>query len=465
MKRLRRVVPISLAAAFLFASPPATATVGAEGLPTPVIRNPGAPRYVVSLRGDSVGHSWRGKESITFTNLEADPLTTIWLRLWSNGVKGCRAQAIAIAKLRGGIAGGLSRSCTALPVHLESPLAQGATATISMRVTIDLPKRNDRFGYHGGLALAGTALPTLAIHDDLGWHLDPFVDLGESFYSVVGNYQVSLNVPIALRTPTTGVAVASQTNGARRVTTYVAHAVRDFEWAAGRLATVRRRSGRTEVVVSYRPRELTREAAKTALGYSVASLNAYSDAFGLFPYPEMDVVLTSFAAFGGMEYPTIIFTNPGKITISHELGHQYWYGIVGDDQFSSPWLDESFATWTSYLPFGGWKKCPSYHWPSDDARITNDMAYWDAHRSEYDTIYSGGGCLLANLADRFGLDRFVEILRGYAQDHWLGVASTQDFEAAIEAAAVADGLAFDPATYWDTWRVDRERGARVRIAP
>jgi aminopeptidase N len=167
----------------------------------------------------------------------------------------------------------------------------------------------------------------------------------------------------------------------------------------------------------------------------------------------MDVVLTGFAAFGGMEYPTIIFTNPGKITISHELGHQYWYGIVGDDQFSSPWLDESFATWTSYLPFGGWKKCPLYHWPSNDARITNDMDYWKAHPAEYDTIYSGGGCLLANLADRFGLDRFVMILRGYAQDHWLGVTRTEDFEAAIEAAAITDGLTFDPATYWDTWRV------------
>jgi hypothetical protein len=99
----------------------------------------------------------------------------------------------------------------------------------------------------GGLALLGTALPTLAIHDDLGWHLDPFVDLGESFYSIVGDYQVTLNVPSTLRTPTTGVAVASQTAGARRITTYVAHHVRDFEWAAGRLATVHGRSGGTEV--------------------------------------------------------------------------------------------------------------------------------------------------------------------------------------------------------------------------
>jgi peptidase M1-like protein len=457
MERLRHLLSISLLLAVLIPSPQpktTTATTNAAHRATALILNPGAPSYVVSLRGNSVGHVWRGRESITFTNLEAEPLTTIWLRLWSNGVKGCGARAIAVSNVDGGTAGDLSQRCTALPVDLDSPVAQGGNASIAMHVTIDLPKRNDRFGYHGGLALLGTALPTLAVHDDLGWHLDPFVDLGESFYSIVGDYQVTLNVRSELRTPTTGVAVASQVVGARRITTYVAHDVRDFEWAAGKLATVRGRSGGSQVVVSFRPNDLTSQAARTALAYSIMSLDTYSDGFGTFPYPEIDVVLTNFASFSGMEYPTIIFTNPGKITISHELGHQYWYGIVGDDQFSSPWLDESFATWTSYLPFNDWRKCASYHWPSNDARITNDMGYWMAHPSEYDTVYGGGGCMLADLADRFGLDRFVEILHDYAQDHWFGVSRTEDFRAAIEAAAVADGLEFDAATYWDHWRVD-----------
>ena len=127
---------------------------------------------------------------------------------------------------------------------------------------------------------------------------------------------------------------------------------------------------------------------------------------------------------------------------------------MGDDQFAAPWLDESFATWTQYLPFGGWKQCAGFNWPSDGARITNDMAYWLAHQGEYFTIYSGGGCLLANLAGLFGLDRFVEVLHDYVQAHWLGVTRTDELKAAIEAAALADGLAFDPATYWPLWRVD-----------
>jgi aminopeptidase N len=324
-----------------------------------------------------------------------------------------------------------------------------------MHVAIKVPSRNDRFGYHHGLALMGTALPTLAVLDDHGWHLDPFIDLGESFYSIVGSYDVTLDVPLGLHTPTTGFAVSSaRTPNGRRETTYEAHDVRDFEWAAGRLATVHAFVGGTRIVVSYLPQQVTLAAARTALGYAVRSMRTYGQDLGTFPYPEMDVVLTGFTAFGGMEYPTIIFTNRGKLTISHELAHQYFYGIVGDDQFAAPWLDESFATWLQYLPFGGWKHCDYYRWPSDSARITNDMAYWSTHLYEYDTIYSGGGCLLANLASRFGLQRFVGILREYAQAHWFGVTRTEDFKAAIETAATADDVTFDPTTYWPHWRVD-----------
>lgn len=420
-----------------------------------VVRTPGNPRYVVSLRSGGLGRTWRGTESVTFTNLAADPLSKIWLRLWSNGVLGCGFNAITVSNVTGGTAGGLSRNCTALPIELAVPLDQGERAAISMDLAIRLPARNDRFGYHGGLALLGTALPTLAVRDDLGWHLEPFINLGESFYSIVGDYEVTLDVPASLDTPTTGFAVSSaRTTSGRSETTYEAHDVRDFEWAAGRLAKVSARAGGTRVVVSYVPGSITLAAAREALGYAASSMRTFGRAFATFPYPEMDVVLTSFAAFGGMEYPTIIFTNRGRLTIAHELAHQYFYGIVGNDQFSAPWLDESFASWLQYLPFGGWRRCPWFRWPSGAARITNDMAYWAANPYQYGTVYEGGGCLLANLADRFGLSRFVGVLRGYARASWFGVTRTADFKAAIESAASADGLALDPATYWSHWRVD-----------
>lgn len=419
-----------------------------------IVRNPGNPEYVVSLRGDSTGRVWTGTEQITFTNLDSAPLSTIYLRLWSNGVLGCSANSIVVTGLSGGTTGPLALNCTELPVTLDTPLAPNGYATISMHIAIHVPVRNDRFGSFDGLSLVGTALPTLAVSDDLGWHLDPFIDLGESFYSIVGDYLVTLDVPKGLDTPTTGEAVAEKFLGDRRITIYQANSVRDFEWAAGRLQQLVTQLGQTRIVVSYRPGVVSKRKAQANLGYARRSMDTFSRSYGAFPYPEMDVVLTGFSSFGGMEYPTIVFTNPNRYTVSHELSHQWWYGVVGDNQFAAPWLDESFATWSQFLPYGGRRACKSYKWPSNTARITNDMAYWNDHPDEYGTVYRGGGCLLANLASQFGLDRFVQILRAYARTHWLGISTTADFKEAIDAAAAQYLPAFDPTSYWSTWRVD-----------
>jgi hypothetical protein len=444
--RTFRALPLLLIALLLVPAP-------ARAL-TPV-RNPGEPSYRVHLSTGPAGRVWTGAQRIAFTNVGATPLSRIFLRLWSNGVEGCGAHAIVVTHLEGGTPGSLAKRCTLLPVDLDGPLAAGARTSIRFQLRIDLPERNDRFGTHRGLSLLGTALPTLAVHDDAGWHRPPFVDLGESFYSIVGTYRVTLNVPRGLDTPATGTVAVQHRTAERRVTTYEAQDVRDFAWAAGHLEELRGHVGSTSVAVWYQRPGISRGRALHALHDARRSIAAFTQAFGALPYPEVDVVLTAFATFGGMEYPTIVFTNPDRFTVAHELAHQWWYGVVGDDEYSEPWLDESFATWSMYLPFDPWDSCPQgVSFPTAGARITNDMGYWHVHPYQYWVIYSGGGCMLADLASRFGLGRFVEVLRGYAQDHWLGVTRTADFRAAIEAAAVADGLTFDPPAYWAEWRVD-----------
>jgi len=106
-----------------------------------------------------------------------------------------------------------------------------------------------------------------------------------------------------------------------------------------------------------------------------------------------------------------------------------------------------------FLPLKPWRACDSYPWPSPTARITGDMAYWSDHTKEYGTIYGGGGCMLADLARRFGLSRFEAILAGYAHDRWFGVARREDFTAAIDRAAAEQLPGLDMAAFWERWRV------------
>ena len=48
--------------------------------------------------------------------------------------------------------------------------------------------------------------------------------------------------------------------------------------------------------------------------------------------------------FGGMEYPGFVLDLVSTNALTHELGHQWWYGIVGDDEYNTPWLDEGSPT-------------------------------------------------------------------------------------------------------------------------
>ncbi len=433
----------------LFSAAPTAMAVGSASTLTPA-----SPAYTVELTSDGSGRHWSGTEQIEFSNPSSLTFDTVWLRLWSNGVRGCSYSAISVSQVSGGKAGSLSQKCTALPVALDEPLGPGGNATISMHVAINVPSKNDRFGYHAGLAMLGTALPTLAIHDGDGWHLDPFIDLGESFYSVVGQYSVSLTVPSGLSTPSTGVLVDTRDNsGGTQTRTYSASHVRDFEWAAGRLSSVQGTdSNGVRVRVSYNPSTYSTSAARGALAKSLRAMNEFEHDFGSYPYPELDVVLSPLP-YHGMEYPTFVLSDTAQISLGHEIAHQWWYGIVGDDQFSSPWLDESFATWSQTLPWTHDDCSTPRAWPSGATRLTNSMAFWGSHPKQYWVIYNQGTCALGAMAHELGMNRFIGILRSYAAAHRFGISTTADFKAAIENAAAQYAPGWDIAQFWRTWRI------------
>ena len=89
-----------------------------------------------------------------------------------------------------------------------------------------------------------------------------------------------------------------------------------------------------------------------------AALFFYGLWFGEYPYEHITVVDPAWGAraAGGMEYPTLftagtrLFTrrsmhSPEGVTV-HECGHQFWYGLVGNNEFEAAWLDEGFNSYT-----------------------------------------------------------------------------------------------------------------------
>ena len=438
----------------------AVALAGLAGQSAPAagqsdVRTPADPRYKVSLRSNDTGARWNGTVELSFRNDGSAPLARVWLRLWGNGYDGCAPQAVTVKLLTGGKAAPLEQDCTTLPVDLAKPVAPGLRGRLTFTLRITVPPRNDRFGRVRDQVAVGNAIPLLAIEDARGVQLPPYARRGEAWYSQVGLFQVTLDAPARLALPATGVLTASKpAAGKRRVRTYVAQRVRDFAWVAAPLRRYERKTRTGVRLIVWQRASGDPVERDLALLIGQRSLERYAKAFGPYPYPELDVVLMAFTTFGGMEYPALVLANPTDVVVSHEIAHQWWYGLIGNDQWSEPWLDEAFATFASSLVApSALEGCGTIGWPADDARVGNDMGYWESHGSYGTVIYHNGGCALAALRARLGEDRFWRLMRSYADAHRFGFSTTADFIAAATAAGQAATPPIDVSDIWTTFRI------------
>ncbi|MFI6275010.1 M1 family metallopeptidase [Streptomyces sp. NPDC050988] len=439
----------------------ATGTTVADAVTAPKARaskseaaTPDRLRYDVTLRGNADGSRWTGRQRVTFRNASERPLHEVYVRLWGNGDDKCgtpgKPSPIRLTKVRGGTPGQLTVNCTALRITLPKPLARGERTAVAFDVSITVPERNARFGREGAFRFLGNALPVLAVHDAKGWHLDPYVSTGESFYALASDFRARIDHPSALKVPATGRTWTSPGKRGRTVTHSVAHRVRDFAWAAGPFRTATETSPGGVRVKSYWAPNTPAAGVRLNRKDGVAAIDRFGREFGRYPDGEIDLVMTKEFG-GGMEYPGLVLlgtTEEGGAVV-HEVAHQWWYGIVGNDEYGAPWLDESFAQYAN-ARFYGWdtSDCWSDDWPSESTALTNSMAYWAEHRDEYHLIYTAGPCALARLEETLGADTMAGLLKRYARDHWYGLSTTADFKKA--AQSVTDK---DLGPFWERYRI------------
>jgi hypothetical protein len=414
-------------------------------------RTPATPAYTVSLTSNATGGTWTGHESVSFSNPSPTALTEVYLRLWDNFHGSCPSTPVTVSNVTGGTAGALTVACTALKITLPAPLAQGGTGSVGFDLSIVVPAGVDRFGHDGSYYFIGNALPVLAVRDSLGWHLDPYTNNGESFYALSSDYTVTLDHPSTISIPATGTSTDTAGAAGRTITRAVGSKVREFAWGAGPFKKI---SGTTAAGVKvnvYSVSSISTGSASSMLSVATGSLDAHAARFGAYPYGEADVVLDNGFWFGGMEYPGFVLDLVNSTALAHELAHQWFYGIVGDDEYNTPWLDEGFTDYATDLYFNKTGSGCGITWQSSAEKVTNSMAYWDAHSSRYSTVvYNYGKCTLHDLRRLIGTTAMTNLLKSYAAAHWYGISTVADFKAAAQAAAGSTSLT----SFWTTHRVE-----------
>lgn len=396
-----------------------------------------APAYDVDLQGSENGFRWRGQVTLTVTNPDIAPLQRVWVRTWGNGRGGCSARAVTITAVSGAVAGAATMDCTAVPLDLALPVPPGARGAVEMDVDIRVPNIADRFGRGAPrMALLSNALPVLAHREDRRWRLDEFFGGGEAWTYPAADWRVRLTPPAGVQVAAPGVLQADGTRTLSRG--------RDYSWAAGRMRSLRGTVDGVAVTV-WAPRSAPRSDLAQGLRLVRRRLPTLARLFGDYGWPDLQVVLTDAA---GMEHTALVMTSLEDFVLTHELAHEWWFALIGDDQAKDPWLDEGFSTWAEAVARGRPVRCPRV--PGLARLTTRGVDFFRNRQFDYGFVYAGGACLLQRLEQRMGRPRFRAALRAYAVAHRYGWSTPEAFVAAMDAAAGGRPLG-------DIWRAFRLR--------
>ncbi len=424
-----------------------------------------------------------GTEQVLYTNNETVPLNELYLRLYPNAEHYVEGDLSIQGILVAGQPSYFEMEGTVLKVDLGEPLAPEAQVELTIDFLVSVPYRDDRFGYAQRVMTLGHWYPIMAVYDDEGWNLDPYVEIGDAFYSEVSLYTLRITVPEDMVVVTSGLLAESlPREDGTVILTYYSGAMRDFALALSPdYRSVSETVGETTVNSYYLIGD--EEGGEDALRYAVDALQLYNELFGPYPYTELDVAETYFTVDGspgGMEFPGLVFVSTDfyqpsifqaeqDTVVAHEVGHQWWYGVVGNNQVDEPWLDESFATYSSilYYEFAQGEEAAQQQMLVQgelpyqmmvlaglDAPINSSLLEFDDFLQYLAIVYSKGALFLQELRRAAGDETFFNILRHYYQEHKYGLARPEDFRRAIEEVSARVELA----ELYDRW-VLRAEGA------
>jgi hypothetical protein len=199
-----------------------------------------------------------------------------------------------------------------------------------------------------------------------------------------------------------------------------------------------------QVTVGIQRGTVDNDSVNAYLDKVIASLEDFGRRFGAYPWPTFTLAITPELG-GGIEYPGHVMQGQNTIGVtSHEVGHQWFYGLVGNDQGRDPWLDEGLASWAEARIEGRLERFKTRLIPpAVKNKVGEPMSFWADRRQNYsDGVYIQGAQALAALGDPALVDC---ALRVYVAVNAYRIARQPDLVAA--AAAVFPDAAATLAGY------------------
>lgn len=436
--------------------------------------------YTIHVRLDTKNQSLIGTEKISYTNNSPDTLHKVCLHLYPNAFKSKHTALLRDyarmynrtffdlpEKYRGHLdisdvtVDGASATPiieeTVAAIDLPGPLVPGASLDISLRFVEKIRRHLERAGYDGEQYDLAQWYPKLAVYDDDGFHAEALRD-GE-YYGEFGTFDVSIEVPSHFVVAATGVLVEGDAGwtlnspGARaqrkaavggetqyKTVRFRAEDVHDFAWNASPRFAVQDTTWNGVEIRSFFNSENS-EWKDSTLAQGVRAIRCLSDRVGMYPYPQLSIVQGLMG--GGMEYPMLVMDgSASESLVLHEVGHNWFYGALANDERAEAWLDEGPATYFErtcrerlHGPYGNKREwnwyqrlTPQYTLAGRDRRTVAELVRMDydervatpayAFKHDYSAmVYEKASLMFDALRYLVGGDAFERIVQEY-YDRW-----------------------------------------------
>ncbi len=365
--------------------------------------------YKIEVSLNDTAHQLDAFITIDYTNNSPQTLDFIYLHLWPNAYRNqstpLAQQMLENGKTtfwyskekQRGYMDGLSFKVNAeackwqlssaddeiCKVLLNEPLKPGGHVRISTPFRVKLPETFSRMGHIGQSYQITQWYPKPAVYDKNGWHPIPYLDQGE-FYSEFGSFDVSITLPKNYVVGATGdLQDTSEINWMNtkadadgkitgwsgltdlhfpasdkqtKTLHYKQTNIHDFGWFADKRYHVLK----GEVELPHSKNKVTTWALFTnnqaklwakAPEYLHDAIYYYSLWVGDYPYKQVTAVDGTISAGSGMEYPNVtVIGEEGSAfslddVITHEVGHNWFYGMLGSNERDHAWMDEGINSY------------------------------------------------------------------------------------------------------------------------
>ncbi|NLE53276.1 MAG: M1 family metallopeptidase [Chloroflexi bacterium] len=431
-----------------------------------------APRYTIdiTLALDHEGATISGEQQVIYTNRSPHALDRIVFRLYPNLVSYGGAMVVARVLVDGAPAApDLDETGTVLSVPLASPLAPGERVTLALnyeiRVRAGVARLYKQFSYLDNVLALPNAYPVLSVYEaGDGWWVVADHTQGDAVYSESAFFEVTLRAPEDLIVVASGTEVSVRTGeDGLLVHEYVAPLMRDFAiMAAPHYVTQTGTVDGVAITLYYDPARPDAEAiAAGGLRAAQAAVGLFNSLFGAYPFAELDIVQTPTSA-GGIEYPGLIVIGDDAwdenadrfiFVLVHEIAHQWWYSLVGNDQTLDPWMDEALAQFATALFIGALEGGPSY-----SAAINSYEAQYARYlqlaedldqpiglpvsdytgTAYFSIVYQKGPLFFDALAETYGGAAVLDALQDYFAAYRYDIAEPVDMLLSFEQSLDAD---------------------------